>query len=631
MKLSALAPVFLLSLGTLTACGGGSETSPDPTPDTTAPVITLNGDSALTHSAGSVYADAGATANDATDGSVDVTMTGAVDSNVVKNYTLTYTATDAAGNTSNKTRTVNVIDDVAPILEVIGDNPLVHNAGDTYTDEGASVSDNVDEASSITITTAGEVNADVVGSYTLTYTATDTAGNEATPVERTVNVVDVTAPVITLSGDAVIEHNYGDLYTDLGATADDAVDGSVDVTIDTDNLLINKIGSYGVTFTAVDAAGNEATLERIVNVVDNEGPVITLTGGNTITLGQGRIYKELGATALDVHDNEVIDIPTPFEGTVDNTTIGQYQLTYTATDLAGNKETLVRTVDVVAPRPFITTWKTTTDNEDLTINATSRTGYFYTINWGDGNIDTDLTAAKTHTYVDAGEYDVTISGGVRIFKQSTMPEKLIYIKQWGDIAFRNTEEMFAGCVNMTSVATDTPNLTDVYDMRRMFKDAKLFNSDIGDWDVSIVEGMSGVFYGASTFNQDISRWDVSSVTNLSEMFRDATAFNQDIGVWVPSSLVGLSRTFNGATAFNQDISSWNISSVFNMVYLFADSGLSTANYDALLNSWSTQTLTPNAHFGAGDIKYSPSSQAARDIFTSAPNNWNFTDGGPTTP
>ena len=89
MKLSALAPVFLLSLGTLTACGGSDSTEPTPTPkDTTAPVITLIGNTPLTHSIDTSYDDEGATANDATDGNVDVTMTGNVDSTLVNSYTL---------------------------------------------------------------------------------------------------------------------------------------------------------------------------------------------------------------------------------------------------------------------------------------------------------------------------------------------------------------------------------------------------------------------------------------------------------------------------------------------------------------------------------------------------------------
>ena len=81
--------VFLLSLGTLTACGGSDSTEPTPTPkDTTAPVITLIGNTPLTHSIDTSYDDEGATANDATDGNVDVTMTGNVDSTLVNSYTL---------------------------------------------------------------------------------------------------------------------------------------------------------------------------------------------------------------------------------------------------------------------------------------------------------------------------------------------------------------------------------------------------------------------------------------------------------------------------------------------------------------------------------------------------------------
>jgi len=61
--------------------------------------------------------------------------------------------------------------------------------------------------------------------------------------------------------------------------------------------------------------------------------------------------------------------------------------------------------------------------------------------------------------------------------------------------------------------------------------------------------------------------------------------------------------------------------------MFLNGGLSTANYDALLISWSQQTLKQNVIFSAGSTKYSPSSQAARDILTSGPNNWTITDGG----
>ena len=76
--------------------------------DTTAPVITLAGDAALDIEQGAAYSDAGATATDTVDGSVTVVTTGSVDTATAGTYTLTYTATDNAGNVGTETRVVTV-------------------------------------------------------------------------------------------------------------------------------------------------------------------------------------------------------------------------------------------------------------------------------------------------------------------------------------------------------------------------------------------------------------------------------------------------------------------------------------------------------------------------------------------
>lgn len=108
--------IFLLpsALLFLSACGGSSSgpTPPDDPPanqDTTPPVITLIGDSQLQQYINSEYQELGATAQDETDGMVNVAITDNIDITSAGSYTVNYSATDAAGNTANAQRSVTVI------------------------------------------------------------------------------------------------------------------------------------------------------------------------------------------------------------------------------------------------------------------------------------------------------------------------------------------------------------------------------------------------------------------------------------------------------------------------------------------------------------------------------------------
>ncbi len=173
----------------ITACGSGA--------DTTAPVITLNGASTMRVAQGATFTDPGATAVDDVDGNVTVSVSGSVDTSTVGTYTLTYSATDAAGNTATKTRKVTVTavaDTTAPTVSLTGDTIMSLVQFETFTDPGATATDDVDE--NITVTVSGNVDTDTPGTYTLTYTATDSAGNSAS-VTRTVTV---TAFSITANG-----------------------------------------------------------------------------------------------------------------------------------------------------------------------------------------------------------------------------------------------------------------------------------------------------------------------------------------------------------------------------------------------------------------------------------------------
>ena len=135
---------------------------------------------------------------------------------VIRNgtYVLSYNYADTAGDavecvnaqtyvlSFNLPRTVVVVDTTAPIISLHGDANITHQAGNVYLDANASWSDAVDGSG--VIVANGEVNASTPGTYVLSYNYTDAAGNAAQTVTRTVVVVDTTAPVISLHGDANI-------------------------------------------------------------------------------------------------------------------------------------------------------------------------------------------------------------------------------------------------------------------------------------------------------------------------------------------------------------------------------------------------------------------------------------------
>jgi hypothetical protein len=100
---------------------------------------------------------------------------------------VTYDSVDAAGNhATQKTRTVNVTDQTAPVLALNGANPLSVSWGGAFTDPGASFTDNVD--ASKTVISLNTVDTSKVGSTILTYSAVDAGGNAAVNVTRTVTV-----------------------------------------------------------------------------------------------------------------------------------------------------------------------------------------------------------------------------------------------------------------------------------------------------------------------------------------------------------------------------------------------------------------------------------------------------------
>jgi len=371
--------------------------------DTTAPVITLLGSSQVNVEVGSSYTDAGATATDNYDGDLtsQVVVVNNVDVNTLGSYTVTYGVSDSSSNAASVvTRTVNVIDQTAPTITILGDNPVTIEAGSTYTDAGATATDNYNNDVTADITTASTVDSNTIGSYTVTYTVNDASGNQATAV-RTVIVEDSTPPTITLIGSNPASVEVGNSYSDAGATATDAYDGDITSSITTtSNVNINTVGSYTVTYTVTDSSSNSATATRTVNVVDTTAPVITLSGANPVDVDLGTTYNDAGATATDANDGDLTASIT-VSSNVDTNTVGTYTVTYTVSDAAGNQATETRTVNVV-------------DNNNPTTHYIDIQGFAYspssiTINVGDTIVWTNYDSASHTVTSNDGTFD---SGGI---------------------------------------------------------------------------------------------------------------------------------------------------------------------------------------------------------------------------
>jgi hypothetical protein len=277
-----------------------------------------------------------------------VSSSGIVDPNTPGSYTITYGAADASGNPATATRTVNVVDTLAPVITLNGANPLTIECHTAFADPGATAADLC--AGSVAVSSAGAVNANVPGNYTITYSATDPSGHIGTAT-RAVNVFDRTAPVITLNGANPLTLECHTTFTDPGATATDLCAGSVAVS-SSGAVNANAPGSYPLTYTATDPSGNTATATRTVNVVDTTAPVITLNGANPLIVPCETPFIDPGASASDACTGTV---PAPASGTVDVNTPGNYTLTYTATDPAGNTANATRTVTVACDELFILT------------------------------------------------------------------------------------------------------------------------------------------------------------------------------------------------------------------------------------------------------------------------------------
>lgn len=158
-------------------------------PENDPPVISLLGQTPWITECGNPFIDPGATASDEEDGdlTVNIVTSGEPDTSTPGLYRITYSVVDEDQSSTSVVRVVRVEDSIPPIVTLRGNATMTIRLNDRFFDPGAMGSDMCSGA--VMSSVEGVVNTSRPGVYTLSYTATDQAGNVSVPLTRKVTVV----------------------------------------------------------------------------------------------------------------------------------------------------------------------------------------------------------------------------------------------------------------------------------------------------------------------------------------------------------------------------------------------------------------------------------------------------------
>ena len=300
----------------------------------------------------------------------------------------------------------------APTLIYDGASQLIVENGSKFKMPDVKAKDNLDKNVTVTHVIKDEsgkvvkdIDSNVEGLYTITYSATDSSGNKSSELIVKVKVLeaDKEAPVFEYNGDKIIVLENGSEYVEPEVTAYDNVEGNVAVTkeIKKGDEVVESIdttvsGEYIITYTASDSKGNKNVLEITVIVKevqniptpdvpetpekpeepdqnpetpdepnqkpetpekpqDKEAPIFDYAGKTEVILENGEKYEIPKIKANDNIDGEVevIKVIRKYDSnevveSIDTNIAGKYTITYEAVDNSGNKSNLVITVTVKA-------------------------------------------------------------------------------------------------------------------------------------------------------------------------------------------------------------------------------------------------------------------------------------------
>lgn len=257
------------------------------------------------------------------------------------------------------------------------------------------------------------------------------------------------------------------------------------------------------------------------------------------------------------------------------------------------------------------------------------------VNWGDGiesNITNPTQSETLHQYNTRGVYDIEITGEMTgwQFNNNGDREKMLEISNWGIFKF-DVQSTFRNCENLLITATDSPIIST---LRNAFRDCDALQIfDVSNWDLSSCTSLRETFRNAGSVSGlltflDVSNWDTSNVNSIQSIIRSTSLSVFDTTNWNTSSVTNMKDAFRDNQFWDYSMANFDMSNVTDLKDILRGGQLSTANYDATLISWASQTLGQNEQTNFGDSEYTGGG-VAEVARTSIINDfgWTIRDGG----
>ncbi|MBC1920244.1 DUF5011 domain-containing protein [Listeria booriae] len=268
---------------------------------------------------GNLTKDIKITAND-----VDTTQEGI--------YHVTYSITDSDENTTTKEITVTVTSNDAPTITATDKTLKRGDTFDALAEVSAADKEDGDLTSDIQII-ANDVNPDQEGTYSVTYSVTD-SDNNTTTKQVNVTVTSNELPVITATDHTIKKGSKFDPMSEVSATDKEDGDLTNAIKITANNVNTNKEGIYQITYSVTDSDDNTTTKDVTVIVTSNEKPAIQ---AEDQTIKKGAKFDPIAdVTATDQEDGDLTKTIEVIRNTVDTTKEGTYQVSYEVIDSDGN-------------------------------------------------------------------------------------------------------------------------------------------------------------------------------------------------------------------------------------------------------------------------------------------------------